>query len=83
MSVLPFALYDFVRMWVTHILTLLHLLTVVNSVPPEYPASGNGLWFNSSGIVWSRDWLPIGNGYLAGEFRPGSTVVCKELTLDL
>jgi alpha-L-fucosidase 2 len=40
--------------------------TLSTAAPPGFPASGNGLWFNASGSIWSKDYLPIGNGYLAG-----------------
>lgn len=36
------------------------------AAPPSFPDTGNGLWYRSPGIIWSKDWLPIGNGYLAG-----------------
>lgn len=36
------------------------------SVPPGFPSSGNGLWYTAPGKVWVQEWLPVGNGYLAG-----------------
>jgi len=36
------------------------------AAPPGFPASGNGLWFTSPSDGWSKTYLPIGNGYLAG-----------------
>ena len=51
--------------------TLLPVAVISSSTPPAaFPASGNGLWYNSTGDVtgtlWSTTFLPIGNGYLAG-----------------
>ncbi len=39
------------------------------AAPPGLPQSGNALWFTQPGRfdAWSNDWLPIGNGFLAGE----------------
>ncbi|KAF8664131.1 hypothetical protein AX16_000821 [Volvariella volvacea WC 439] len=47
------------------------------SAPSGFPASGNGLWYTKPGGVWSREWLPVGNGYL-GAMTPGGTT--KETT---
>ncbi|KAF8908099.1 glycoside hydrolase family 95 protein [Gymnopilus junonius] len=44
------------------------------SAPSGFPKSGNGLWYNQTGDVWSREWLPVGNGYL-GATVPGGTVL--------
>ncbi|KII85573.1 glycoside hydrolase family 95 protein [Plicaturopsis crispa FD-325 SS-3] len=43
------------------------------SVPEGFPKSGNGLWYISPGMIWAKDYLPIGNGYLAA-MVPGGTV---------
>lgn len=37
------------------------------SVPPSFPKSGKVLWFRSPGVIWAQDYLPVGNGYLAGD----------------
>lgn len=37
-------------------------------VPKGFPASGNGLWYKQPGKVWVNDYLPVGNGKLAGMF---------------
>ena len=36
-------------------------------LPPGFPQSGNGLFYTSPAnlTLWSKEWLPIGNGYLA------------------
>lgn len=41
-----------------------------HAAPSAFPKSGNGLWFTQQGDNWSREWLPVGNGYLAGEYHP-------------
>lgn len=40
-----------------------------SSAPHGFPTSGNGLWYTQPGKVWSRELLPIGNGYLAGQLH--------------
>ncbi|KAJ7220491.1 glycoside hydrolase family 95 protein [Mycena pura] len=45
--------------------------------PPGFPASGNGLWYSTVGAFWSRNFLPVGNGYLAA-MTPGGTA--QEIT---
>ena len=45
---------------------------VVVAAPPGFPTSGNGIWFAEPGRgfdFWADDWLPVGNGYLAGQFN--------------
>uniref|UniRef100_A0A8H8CIZ1 Glycoside hydrolase family 95 protein n=1 Tax=Psilocybe cubensis TaxID=181762 RepID=A0A8H8CIZ1_PSICU len=41
--------------------------------PPSFPKTGNGLWYTQPGNAWAREWLPIGNGFLAA-MLPGGTV---------
>lgn len=54
-------------MWIARgLLAVAHLVALVNAAPSGFPTSGNGLWFTTPGTVWSRELLPIGNGYLAG-----------------
>jgi hypothetical protein len=43
-------------------------VSVALAVPRGFPASGNALWYSTPGNVWSKSWLPIGNGYLGGMF---------------
>ncbi|KAJ7905032.1 glycoside hydrolase family 95 protein [Mycena leptocephala] len=45
--------------------------------PSGFPASGNGLWYSAKGVIWSRDYLPVGNGFL-GAMTPGGTA--QEIT---
>ena len=30
------------------------------------PPTPNSLWYRAPGTTWSTDWIPVGNGYLAG-----------------
>ncbi|KAL0958844.1 hypothetical protein HGRIS_014163 [Hohenbuehelia grisea] len=48
-----------------------------NSAPAGFPVSGNGLWYEKPGSVWSREFLPVGNGFLAA-MTPGGTM--QEIT---
>jgi alpha-L-fucosidase 2 len=63
------ALLATLRMWIHRgLLALSQFLLVVHCAPPGFPASGNGLWFTQPGVVWAKDWLPVGNGYLGGTY---------------
>ena len=47
-------------------------VSVVVAAPPGLPTSGNGIWFTEPGCgfdFWADDWLPVGNGYLAGQYN--------------
>ncbi|KAF8523416.1 glycoside hydrolase family 95 protein [Gautieria morchelliformis] len=35
------------------------------AVPASFPPSGKVLWYRKPGVSWSKDYLPIGNGFLA------------------
>ncbi|KAI0691473.1 hypothetical protein BC835DRAFT_1528505, partial [Cytidiella melzeri] len=50
-------------------------ISSASGVPSAFPASGNGLWYTSTGVSWVQDWLPIGNGYLAGGTSQETTQV--------
>ena len=45
---------------------VLPVSTALASAPSTFPSSGNGLWYRAPGTTWTREWLPVGNGYLAG-----------------
>ncbi|KAL5504959.1 hypothetical protein ACEPAH_7622 [Sanghuangporus vaninii] len=45
----------------------------VKAAPSGFPSSGNGLWYKTPGSIWSRHFLPVGNGFLAAT-TPGGTV---------
>jgi hypothetical protein len=53
-------------MRLSRIFPLGYWLGCVVAAPTVFPSSGNGLWYNYTGDVWSKTWLPVGNGYLAG-----------------
>ena len=58
------------RMWIHRVLLgLLQFFLIARCTPPGFPSTGNGLWYREPGIIWSRDWLPVGNGYLAGAYH--------------
>lgn len=48
------------------LLTFSGLVRLAIAAPPNFPKSGNGLWYNTPGTSWVTDYLPVGNGYLAG-----------------
>ncbi|KAF5354030.1 hypothetical protein D9756_007184 [Leucocoprinus leucothites] len=61
------------RMLLHHnIFALLSLLAISQCAPSGFPSSGNGIWNTKPGIIWAREWLPVGNGYL-GAMSPGGT----------
>ena len=35
---------------------------------PCMPSNGNALWYKNEASNWAREYLPIGNGYLGGEY---------------
>ncbi|KAF4609922.1 hypothetical protein D9613_010580 [Agrocybe pediades] len=46
-------------------------------------ASGNGLWYSQpANNVWSRQWLPIGNGYLAAMLQGGTVQEATQLNIE-
>lgn len=63
------------------VFTLVPLSTVTHAAPPGFPQSGNGLWYSSPAKIWSRHYLPVGNGYL-GAMTPGGTRE-EELQLNI
>ncbi|KAF9451559.1 glycoside hydrolase family 95 protein [Macrolepiota fuliginosa MF-IS2] len=70
-------------MWIHRCLfALLQFLLVVRSTPTGFPSSGNGLWYNKTGVIWSREWLPVGNGYLAATTPGGTTQETVQLNIE-
>lgn len=66
-------LVDFMMQWTTRTFVRLAQVVLVLfhpalSSPAGFPKTGNGLWYTQPGDVWSREWLPVGNGYLGGAF---------------
>lgn len=56
------------RCFVLETLSLLLGSRIALSTPSGFPSSGNGLWYTAPGNSWQSEFLPIGNGYLAGEY---------------
>lgn len=44
-------------------------VVLTSAAPPGFPATGNGLWYNTPADFWSKSYLPVGNGYLAGAYK--------------
>ncbi|KIK57466.1 glycoside hydrolase family 95 protein [Collybiopsis luxurians FD-317 M1] len=53
---------------------LIPAAALTSAAPAGFPASGNGLWYNTPSTFWSKSYLPVGNGYLAA-MSPGATAV--------
>ncbi|KAE9402567.1 glycoside hydrolase family 95 protein [Gymnopus androsaceus JB14] len=67
--------------------TILPVAVISSSTPPAaFPASGNGLWYNTTGDVtgtlWSTTFLPIGNGYLAAMTPGGMEIEALQLNIE-
>jgi hypothetical protein len=63
----PCFLISFIEYWLGRaLLAIVYFLSFRPSAPAGFPCSGNGLWFTKPGSIWSKEFLPIGNGYLAG-----------------
>ncbi|KLO13238.1 glycoside hydrolase family 95 protein [Schizopora paradoxa] len=58
------------------------LLPVVWAAPSGFPSSGNGLWYTETGSIWSRHFLPIGNGFLAAMTPGGTTQEMTQLNIE-
>lgn len=52
------------------LLSLMATSYAARAAPTGFPSSGNGLWYSAPATIWSRQYLPIGNGYL-GAMTPG------------
>ncbi|EJD07952.1 glycoside hydrolase family 95 protein [Fomitiporia mediterranea MF3/22] len=53
--------------------SILLSLYVTRAAPPGFPSSGNGLWYDAPGQIWTQHYLPLGNGFLAA-MTPGGTL---------
>lgn len=51
------------------LLTIVLPTLLVGAAPSAFPLSGNGLWYTApaDADAWSSEWLPVGNGYIAGK----------------
>ena len=63
------------------VLWILHS-EVARASPPGFPASGNGLWYKQPGSIWSRHYLPVGNGYLAAMTPGGTSQETTQLNIE-
>ncbi|QRV93314.1 glycoside hydrolase family 95 protein [Ceratobasidium sp. AG-Ba] len=54
----------------------------VGAVPSGFPASGNAIWYDRPGLDWATQYLPIGNGYLAGMVNGNVTVDRIQLNIE-
>ncbi|KAF8811090.1 glycoside hydrolase family 95 protein [Phlegmacium glaucopus] len=65
-------------------ISLIHFCLLRSSMtaPQAFPASGNGLWYTQPGNVWARDFLPVGNGYLAAMVPGGVTQETTQLNIE-
>ena len=52
------------------------------AAPPGFPTSGNGLWYAEPGTIWSRHYLPVGNGFLAAMTPGGTTQELTQLNIE-
>lgn len=66
----------FAEMLTPRVVAFAATLSTVVAAPPAFPSSGNGLWYKQPGRFddWASDWLPVGNGFLAGTIY--ALVVC-------
>ncbi|KAI0339318.1 glycoside hydrolase family 95 protein [Trametopsis cervina] len=62
----------------------LAITAAASAVPLGFPASGNGIWYASPGESesWVKEWLPIGNGYLAAMTPGGTTYETTQLNIE-
>lgn len=52
------------------------------SLPSTFPSSGNVLWYRTPAKAWSKDYLPIGNGYLGAMVSGGTGLDQMQLNLE-
>ncbi|GLB41068.1 putative glycosyl hydrolase family 65, N-terminal domain [Lyophyllum shimeji] len=71
-----------IQMWATRVLAVAQLVTLSVSAPPGFPSSGNGLWFIKPADVWAKEWLPVGNGYLAAMVPGGTSSEATQLNIE-
>ncbi|KAF7369037.1 Glycoside hydrolase family 95 protein [Mycena venus] len=69
-------------MWTKSALFNAALASVAVGAPAGFPASGNGLWYSAPGLIWSRDYLPIGNGFLAAMTPGGAAQEIMQLNIE-
>ncbi|GAW06942.1 glycoside hydrolase family 95 protein [Lentinula edodes] len=57
-------------------------VVLTSAAPPGFPATGNGLWYNTPADFWSKSYLPVGNGYLAAMSPGGMSVETTQLNIE-
>ncbi|KAF9524933.1 glycoside hydrolase family 95 protein [Crepidotus variabilis] len=65
-----------------HLVNILLALRSALSVPQGFPPTGNGLWYTKPAQSWSREWLPVGNGYLAAMVSGGTSQEAVQLNIE-
>ncbi|EJD08446.1 glycoside hydrolase family 95 protein [Fomitiporia mediterranea MF3/22] len=50
--------------------------------PLGFPSSGNGLWYDTPGNIWARQFLPVGNGFLGAMISGGTTQESTQLNIE-
>lgn len=58
------------------------LVDQTTSLPPAFPTAGNALWYRQVADVWSKDYLPVGNGYLGAMVSGGTDLDQTQLNIE-
>ncbi|KAJ7864980.1 glycoside hydrolase family 95 protein [Mycena olivaceomarginata] len=69
-------------MWTKPALFNAAVASVAVGAPSGFPSSGNGLWYSAQGVIWSRDYLPVGNGFLAAMTPGGAAQEITQLNIE-
>jgi alpha-L-fucosidase 2 len=69
-------------MWTKTALFNAALASVAVGAPAGFPSSGNGLWYTTPGVLWSTNYLPVGNGYLAAMTPGGAAQEIMQLNIE-
>ncbi|KAF8582540.1 glycoside hydrolase family 95 protein [Ramaria rubella] len=54
----------------------------VFSLPSAFPSSGNVLWYRTPAASWTKEYLPVGNGYLAAMLSGGTQLDQTQLNIE-
>ncbi|KAF9060966.1 glycoside hydrolase family 95 protein [Rhodocollybia butyracea] len=57
-------------------------LSGCTAAPAGFPASGNGLWYNTTSTLWETSYLPVGNGFLGAMSPGGMAVEATQLNIE-
>ncbi|KDQ10793.1 glycoside hydrolase family 95 protein [Botryobasidium botryosum FD-172 SS1] len=69
-------------MWWSKLFALAPAAVLSFAAPSGFPASGNGLWYNTPGNLWSKTYLPVGNGFLGAMTPGGASVEITQLNIE-